>query len=271
MIENRIVVKSRMYILLIIFTALTSCIAHHRTDRRDDRPLLEVRGARLIPLDSSIGLPASEIPGVRLLSSTDLQKVTEAPATGLFIVDSDTIPPGLPLAMEEFGLTISDDGTLLDENKQPVTAFVKSLSYQIEPEQAGQKGRKPDDSAGESAVEGKASPFPFRCWSWQWWAKYSGGFCRYYEAKTWAYAWGADENNSCGVNKPQTKIDYIETIAEVSGSQDRDRCYNCDSQYSRKRRDIGCFWPAHGTLFTYHRVLLAEGSIRIFASDSWSH
>jgi hypothetical protein len=222
----------------------------------DDWPKDSATGAVVKRLKGTqAGLARSRVPGVRFISSEKVRriKVTER-QTGLYLVDIDFIPRGLPAALKQFRYTLRKDGTLLDANKEPILALVTSEVYLIEKRKAAGLSNLVIPTAQA------ANPFPWRCYSFTPWAVYHGGFHRWYDARTWAGAYGADNSGGCSGGSPHTRIDYLYTRAAVGGWGDSDHCFNCETEYSRDTWDVGYFWPAHGVPVTTHHAVYADGT-----------
>lgn len=199
------------------------------------------------------GLAPESLPGARFISLAEAQRLKTAERqTGLFFVDIDFVPRETEEALKTFGFTLRKDGTLLDGNEEPVLAMVTSEVFVIE-----QKRASVSIFTREAYA---ASPFPWRCYSFTPWAVYHGGFHRWYDARTWAGAYGADSAGGCSSGSPYTRIDYLYTRAAVGGWGDSDHCFNCESEYSRDTWDVGYFWPAHGIPVTTHHAVYADGS-----------
>ncbi len=218
-----------------------------------------------------LGVPRDKLPGVKFMKAGESAQLDMSRhASGLYVVGVDFVPADLPRAMKAFGYTLRPDGKLLDRNREPIVALVTSEVYLIgkpgEPAKTGEAGpsRSFDLFATLSdllvpRVEA-ASPFPWRCYSFTPWAVYHGGFHRWYDARTWASAYGADGSGGCSWASPLTNINYIQTRAAVGWPGNEDHCFGCNSEYSRDIWDVGYFWPAHGVPTTTHSGVWADGS-----------
>lgn len=216
------------------------------------------------------GLTRDKLPGARFSKLEEIKRMAiSKEATGLYLVDVDFVPRDVLDALKAYRFTLKEDGTLLDANNEPVLALVTSEVYLI------QRGGAGSDNASQGAsargLLGRltealvptvqaASPFPWRCYSFTPWAVYHSGFHRWYDARTWAGAYGADSGGGCSGGSPYTHIDYIQTRAAVGGGGNENHCFNCESEYSRDVWDVGYFWPAHGTPVTTHVGVWADGS-----------
>lgn len=200
------------------------------------------------------GLPRDSLPGVQFISLTDAKRMdTLEHKSGLFLVDLDFIPRDLTDALKAFKFILLKDGTLLNANHEPILAMVTSEVYLIE-------RSRTDKLASLFIPEAyAANPFPWRCYSFTPWAVYHGGFHRWYDARTWSGAYGADSSGGCSGGSPHTRIDYLYTRAAVGGWGDSDHCFNCETEYSRDTWDVGYFWPAHGIPVTTHHAVYADG------------
>ncbi len=217
------------------------------------------------------GLPAEKLPGVKFLKAGESAQLDMAKQkSGLYVVGVDFVPGDLPRALKAFGYTLRQDGRLLDRNREPIVALVTSEVYLIgKPAEGTKTGeatrpRSFDLFASLSDLlvppAEAASPFPWRCYSFTPWAVYHGGFHRWYDARTWASAYGADGGGGCSWASPLTNIDYIQTRAAVGWPGNEDHCFGCNSEYSRDIWDVGYFWPAHGIPITTHSGVWADGS-----------
>ncbi len=209
------------------------------------------------------GLARTSLPGVKFISSEKAKKMNAAKLkTGLFLVDIDFVPRELSAALKSYNYTLRRDGTLLDENKEPILAMVTSEVYLIDNKKLGSL------SSFFISEANAANPFPWRCYSFTPWAVYHGGFHRWYDARTWADTYGADNDGGCSSGSPHTRVGYIYTRAAVGGWGDSDHCFNCESEYSRDTWNVGYFWPAHGIPVTTHHAVYADGS---FSFSRTSH
>ncbi|MDJ0635601.1 MAG: hypothetical protein QNJ34_20610 [Xenococcaceae cyanobacterium MO_188.B29] len=215
------------------------------------------------------GLSLRVLPGVKRISFRNWAKLKSVPKSGLYLVETPFVPASLPKQLKKLGYTLKPDGRLLDEKGQPITLFVKSEVFEVK--------RKPvlRKSISQAAVKsistnGKlyaANPYPFSQFSWSMWWRYRGGFCRDYRAWTTAEAWGPLQGGA----RPHTRIQYMETRAQIGSRKDRDSCFNCDNESSYVRRRIGCFWPAHGKGSGSHYANWKDGRFSATRTWSWSH
>jgi hypothetical protein len=211
------------------------------------------------------GLPAARLKGVRFLKTGETSRLDVAQTkSGLYLVGIDYVPKDLTEGLKKLSYTLRPDGTLLDERREPVVAFVTNETYLIEQGAATSSRQSPDLLLRLADLlmppVQAAAPFPFRCYSFTPWAVYHGGFHRWYDARTWASAYGADGSGGCSWASPLTNITYIQTRAAVGWPGDEDHCFNCNSEYSRDVWDVGIFWPAHGIPTTTHTGVWADGN-----------
>ena len=218
-----------------------------------------------------IGLPTEKAPGVRFLKAGQVGQLDVAKLkSGLYLVGIDFVPPDLLEALKAFGYRLEKDGTLHDRNKEPLVAFVTSELYQIEKRSEGAKTGGVSGSTGSALYAALAQvfdhaaeaahPFAWACYSFTPWAVYHGGFHRWYDARTWASAYGVDGSGGCSWASPLTNIDYISTRAAVGWPGNENHCFSCNSEYSRDVWDVGYFWPAHGIPTTTHSGVWADGA-----------
>jgi hypothetical protein len=209
------------------------------------------------------GLSPNALPGVKLVSLDEVRKMDIARSSGLYVVGTDFIPKELPEILRSKGLRLEKDGRLLDGQGQSAAAFITSEVYLM-----SQQGTKQSSLHGfwNGLMEGltpsaeAASPFPFRCFSFTPWALYHSGFHRWYEADTWAAAYGVDGQGGCSNASPHTRIDYLQTRAAVGWPGSVQHCFNCEAEHSHDEWDVGWFWPAHGIPTTTHSGVWADGS-----------
>lgn len=226
----------------------------------------------------NVGLPIASMPGVRRIAMGEVQKMDVLEqATGLFVVGIDFLPRELPDILKSKGLTLRQNGELVDANGQQAIAFVTSEIYRMEmpPGQEPRQSWLPKliEDLGNGLVPSAeaASPFPFRCFSFTPWALYHGGFHRWYEADTWVSAYGADGRGGCSNASPRTRIDFLQAAVAVRSPGSIQRCFTCDERHAHDEWDVGYFWPAHGTPTTSHSGIWADGrfSFSRTASLSW--
>ncbi len=227
----------------------TGAAANRLTGPKAGAAIERLRGARSLKPGEAAGLDISK------------------QRSGLYLVGIDYVPKDVTEGLKRFGYTLQPDGTLLDKQREPLVALVTNETYLIEPP----AGAKSSDASPLPSLFTRlsdlvvprahaANPFPFRCYSFTPWAVYHGGFHRWYDARTWASAYGADGANGCSWASPLTNITYIQTRAAVGWPGDEDHCFNCNSEYSRDVWDVGIFWPAHGVPVTTHTGVWADGS-----------
>lgn len=214
------------------------------------------------------GLSRDKLPGAKFVGLAEIKRMEMAEkSTGLYLVDVDFVPRDVLDALKAYQFTLKPDGTLLAVNGEPVLALVTSEVYLIE-----RKAEPKPDKKGAwldqlyDRLTGvlvptvqAASPFPWVCYSFTPWAIYHEGFHRWYDARTWAGAYGPDSGGGCSGGSPYTHIDYIQTRAAVSGYGDEHHCFFCETEYSRDTWDVGYWWPAHGTPTTFHLGVWADG------------
>jgi hypothetical protein len=233
---------------------------------------LEVTGATVMKLpDENAGLPIATLPGVKLITYEDWSKMPEVPNTGLFLVETRFVPQGLPSHLEKEGLTLHENGDLLDGNKNRVTLFVNSEIYSVVPTVAAVKYGPESREILASALSGDslalADPFPFNHLSWSLYMRYDGGFCRGYHAYIIAESFGPGSPSL----RPHTRIQYMETrvAIDLGGTSDRDSGSNVDFMQSNADREIGCWWPAHGQSTGSYFANWKDGRIDIRKAWSW--
>lgn len=214
------------------------------------------------------GMPANALPGVRFISMGEAREmdVTRLERGGLFLVDIEFVPRELPEILERKELRLGRDGTLMDQNQEPVVAFYTSEVYVMSPEYEQRSQAEPLSRffSGLADVLVPAAeaawPFAWRCYSFSPSAWYHGGFHRWYEADTWTGAYGADGSGGCSWSSPYTHIDYQQARAAVGGGGSYQHCFNCEREHAHDEWDVGYFWPAHGVPTTTHTGVWADGS-----------
>jgi hypothetical protein len=258
---------------IILNTCLVSAIAIFNTVSAEDdskSEILKSSGATIVKLKpGSMGLPKDKLPGAKFISFSEWEKMKNIPKTGLFLVDTQSIPPELPAQLKEEGYELSKDGKLTTKDKKPVAIFIKPDYFSVAPSKDEKSATGLLNNLFNNAYAG--NPYPFRCFSVSPWSIYHGGFCRDYQAKTTAHAYGVDRSNNCSSSSPHTRIEYIETRASIGGRSDRDSCRNCDQESSSVEWDIGCWWPAHGRASGRHFLNMKDGGIELTREFSWRH
>lgn len=259
-------VKMYLFVLFIFGSILfiTGC------EKEQPRIKHKVVGGDVVLLKGEqAGLPLEALPGLKTITFKQWLSMKDIPETGLYLVDTDFIPQGLPERLKEEGLSLHQDGTL-DSVGVNIALFIQSQVYQIV-EKKSSLNTLPGvlEKLVSTFIKpaAAATPYPFSSYSWQMWWKYQGGFCRNYKAKTIAEAWGPLQEGT----RPHTRIEYIETRVEVGGKKDRDSCFGCDEQSSYTRLELGCFWPAHGKASGWHYANWKEGSFSATITWSWRH
>ena len=224
---------------------------------------LKIKGGKATPVKGRrAGHPLGKLPGAKSISFAQWRDMKDIPATGLFLVETDFVPYNLPARLKKEGLTLTKDGKLRDK-KGPVTLFVASEAFQAE---LNAKQSLLDKASGLfMGTAHAASPYPFSRFTWSMWWRYRGGFCRDYRAWTVAEAWGPEQDGA----RPHTRIEYMETRAEIGSRRDRDSCSNCDEESSYARWDIGCWWPAHGGASGWHYANWKDGWFSATRTWSW--
>ena len=239
---------------------------------RPDQPTLELKvegGEAVLLRGKDAGLPLEKLPGIKSITFEQWLKMEKIPVTGLFLVDTDFIPTGLPEFLKEHCLVLKKDGTLLDSDGMKIALFLQGEVFKVkmESKSLSSHATAAKGPAIFSASADPANPYPFSMFSWYMWWKYRGGFCRDYRAGTVAEAWGPEQGGA----RPHTRIEYIETRVAMAGRSDRDSCMNCDYKNSYVRWNIGCFWPAHGKASGWHYANWKDGSFSATRTWSWSH
>jgi hypothetical protein len=258
--------KMYLFVLLIFGSVLfiTGC--------EKERPKIEHRvvGGHVVLLKGEqAGLPLDALPGVKTITFEQWLSMENVPETGLYLVDTDFIPQGLPERLKEEGLSLHQDGTL-DSAGLKIALFIQGQVYQIMENQSSLNTlpgllKKLVSIFIEPAVA--ADPYPFSYYSWYMWWRFRGGFCRDFRAKTIAEAWGPLQEGT----RPHTRIEYIETRAQIGSIRDRDSCFDCDEQSSYVKLDIGCFWPAQEQTNGWHYANWKEGRFSANITWTWSN
>ncbi len=192
------------------------------------------------------------------------------PKSGLYLVETQFIPASLPKQLKQLRYTLKPDGTLLDETGKPITLFLMSEVFEVKRNPTNIKTITQASTKALSSSAGElqaANPYPFSYFSWSAWWKYDGGFCRNYRAWTTAEAWGPLQGGA----RPHTRIQYIETRAQTGTKTDRDSCSNCDEESSYVKRDIGCWWRAHGKGSGSHYANWKDGNFSATRTWGWQH
>lgn len=224
----------------------------------------DVQGAAATRLKGTdAGLPLDSLPGVKCLTTQELLKMEEPPKTGLFLIDTDFVPQELSKELKEAGYTLHPDGTL-DSAEVQIALYVQTAVYKLD-RLADPSDEQPSESLQTPQVTSRAFPQPWAGYSYSFWWKYNGGFCRSYEAQTRAYAYGPPT----GGFWPYTNVQWMQTYAAVGGSGDSDHCANCFSEHSKDDWNIGCFWPAHGGASGYHYMYIYDSGASAFTNWSW--
>lgn len=229
---------------------------------------LKVQGGRAVQLKGhEAGLALDALPGIKRLSFEEWRVMKDIPKTGLFLVDTDFVPFGLAAALKKEGLVLGTDGSLRDVKGEPVVMFIKSETFSVGKESARLPGALERLASLVVGTAEAANPYPFSLFSWSMWWRYRGGFCRDYRAWTQAEAWGPEQGGA----RPHTRIESMETRAELGSRRDRDSCADCDHESSYVRWDIGCFWPAHGGTSGWHYANWKDGAFSATRTWSWGH
>jgi hypothetical protein len=233
-------------------------------DNSPQAPLLTAEGAKVIRLkDSQMGLPKSALPGAKFITFAQWKDMKEIPKTGLYLVDMSFVPPGLPEHLKAYeGYILEQDGTLRDQSGKPIAVFIKTDYFQLQAEKKTARQRTSSTLRNSFAPAPPGNPYDFRCVAVSGWSVYHGGFCRDYDARTYADAYGLDERGGCSRSSPHTRIESIETRAEIRGRRDLDTCRGCERASSRARWDLGCWWPRDGGASSFHFVNLFDLGIR---------
>jgi len=253
-------------------TTESSIRSHENNPPQDQNtPILTAEGGKLITLkDSEMGLPRNALPGAKFITYAQWKDMKEIPKTGLYLVNMTSVPRELPGRLKTEGFTLKQDGTLLDASGKPVAVFTSTQYYQVQADNKVGANPRGLRSSSNSFAASPGSPYAFRCVAASGWNVYDGGFCRDYVARTYADAYGFDERGGCSRLSPHTRIESIETRAEIRGRRDLDTCRDCINASSRARWDIGCWWPAHGGASSFHFVNLFDLGIRFTRSWTWT-
>lgn len=223
------------------------------------------------------GLPLSDFPGAKSISSAEWKQMREIPKTGLYIVDADYVPGNFRQSLKQEGYSYGANGEIKDRKGNSKAIFILPQTYEMKGQRQGFL-EKVQKYAGDAIVgEAKAgNPYWFACYSADAWLVYSNGFCRYWDLKTKGWAYGPKAGGGCGWPVPATKISTIQVWAWIHGHAFKSAsCANCSSKGVTASWDIGCFWPAYGgaTLENYANLQdndPAHGNPRADAYWVWS-
>ena len=151
----------------------------------------------------------------------------KVPKTGLYLVDTKFVPVSLREQLEKRRYTLKRDGTLLNEEKRPITAFIKGEMYRVKPKNISEAGVKSIKSSTGKLQAQISIQWSHTSWStWRvyvWWP-----VCKTY-ASTFARAYTGSLSNGSLRFLP---IDEIRTHVRVNNRQDNDRCFRCFSEFS---------------------------------------
>lgn len=205
------------------------------------------------------GLPLDGLPGAKAIPLLESRKIdVKKHRSGLFLIDIDYIPRELGELLKSKGLTLHDDGSLVDRNDKPTVGFVTSELYHVEIPKA--KAPK----IPHEGLKAFSGPFPFTCFSFTPSAFYheTGVFNnhRWYDAGTLAVAYGPDGGGGCSNGSPHTRIDYLQAIAAVNWPGNFQQAWDTDQLSASDVWDVGYGWPAHGVPTTTHSAIWANGS-----------
>lgn len=259
-------------IAAILFPSKANVVQDNKP-QSDQRPVLSVEGAKVMPLkDSAMGLPKNALPGAKFVTYAQWKSMKEIPKTGLYLVNMTSVPGELPGRLKEEGYTLKQDGTLLDETGKPIAVFTSTQYYelQVDKNTGSIPVSRPSFGNSFASATSVGDPYDFRCVATSGWNVYHGGFCRDYVVRTYADAYGFDERCGCSRLSPHTRIESIETRAEMRRFRDRDSCRACDAESSRTTWDLGCFWPAHGSNSSFHYANLTDLGIRYTRAWTWT-
>jgi hypothetical protein len=209
------------------------------------------------------GLPASTMPGVRLLSTKEFFAKYPTPdkaPSGLFLLDTGYVPHRLASLLKADSLTLKADGTLVDAKGTPVTVV---MNHNVGVVTVGKKTGLLE-RLGVVASAHASNPYPLETVDWWWLFRSNSGFCRTLRVETGGGSWGPADARGA---RAHTRIEYIETRARFGSRGDHDSCRNCDTLRSIDTEFIGCFWPASGLGHGEHFVNFKEGGW----AHTWSH
>lgn len=255
--------------LLVLFSSLLFFFLEGCKDKpcnceelKSPRFTQDIQGAKNILLKGEdAGLSLDKLPGVKSITYEEWHKLEKIPETGLYLVNTDFVPQELPENLKKAGYTLHRDGTL-DSAGVKITLFVQSQVYKIENDVPSKGNNKLESDS----VSPRAFPQPWAAYSYSFWWKYDGGFCRGYNATTSAYAYGP----RTGDFWPSTNIQWMQTNARLSsGGNDTDVCSNCFSLSSSASWDIGCFWPAHGGTSGSHYMYMYDSGASAYVNWAW--
>lgn len=223
----------------------------------------EVQGAVAEPLTGeAAGLPLNALPGVQTINYEEWLNMKDVPETGLFLVNTDFVPQELPEELRNAGYTLQENGTL-DSSGVKITLFVQSQVFKLR--DTTQTQNNEFEGIPKDTITARAFPQPWAYYSYSFWWKYDGGFCRSYRGESKAYAYGPEVDGF----RPYTNIQWIQTHVRAAGKSDTDVCANCHTLTSYAKDNIGCFWPAHGTGGGNHYIYMFDSGVSIFVDWGW--
>ncbi|MBN2442646.1 MAG: hypothetical protein JXJ04_14925 [Spirochaetales bacterium] len=194
-------------------------------------------GAYEILTGEEAGASVDTMPKAKSIMKSEEEAIIAAGVPGLYLVDLDYIPKSINETLSQGGITLLEDGTVIDENGEETVVIFNSEIIKVTTE-----------------ASGKGTPYAFAYYGWDCARSLPSGFCRTIKAWTRAYAYGPD-----GVSP--TYIEYIYTHVNFSGLSDTDSANNVKSLGSYKEKSLGCGWPAYGVPIFYHRFYMKDGSI----------
>lgn len=213
-----------------------------------------------------MALPREKFPGVHFASSTEFfaqNPDRSKTPSGLYILDADFVPAQLPDHLKSLGLTLGQDGSLVDAKGEKTTMLYFPRLAKVAGKQGALPGGVTKWSLGLIPSAHAATPYPL---SWvsagaSW--RLPTGFCRTVTADSRIDAWGPLHGGA----RPHTRIEYLE--ARVRVAHDRSsRCPNADVCTAHDSWSVGCFWPAYGASGS-HYVHAKEGTFMWTWTFSW--
>jgi hypothetical protein len=206
-----------------------------------------VGGVEIVKLKDAqdMSLPYNRYPAIQFRTSNeffaqypDRSKVP----SGLYLMDSELVPPQLPQILARTGLALGPNGTIVNNKGDKVVMLVGYKLVAIPKRQGSLPGSIFGLLAPTSASA--ASPFPLEWVSaWYSWTD-DEGFCRSITATTGGDAWGP-VIDPWG-DRVHTSVQQIEVYANAAGAANDRLCNNCSWAWTQITNNFGCFWPAHG-------------------------
>jgi hypothetical protein len=201
------------------------------------------------------GLPLSKFPQVKLMSLNSAKNMKTPPETGVYLVGSAHVPYAFQNFLKNEGLTLHDNGLLLDKEGNKVTLFVHSETFEIVP---------------DAPKNGRTKLAPFRATMDGYTKLTQSWSCRYFHSYAEALAWKPEKVNGEWVPlnidqiKCQTTIGLTDNTPDDTGT-----CTNCSKAGAHEEWKVGCGWPAvpivHGKDYGYFK----EGAVVVEKNVTW--